>query len=122
MVGLIFLFFPNAALVFFNHISAYFGLPETPLQGAGFYLILAAAYMYLVTLLAILMYRNPAQHSYPFLLAHAKLASSILSLFLFFIYRPYLIFLANFVIDGLIGLAALYFYLKIRKTGLSGNA
>jgi len=122
VVGLIFLFFPNAALVFFNHISAYFGLSETPLQGAGFYLILAAAYMYLVTLLAILMYRNPAQHIYPFLLAHAKLASSILSLFLFFIYRPYLIFLANFVIDGLIGLAALYFYLKIRKTGLSGNA
>ncbi|AFV03440.1 hypothetical protein UNSWDHB_2563 [Dehalobacter sp. UNSWDHB] len=122
VVGLIFLFFPDAALIFFNRISGYFGLPEAPLEGVGFYLALAVAYMYLVTLLAILMYRNPVQHIYPFLLTHAKLASSILSLFLFFIYRPYLIFLANFVVDGLIGLAALYFYLKIRKTGLSGNA
>ena len=115
VVGLIFLFFPDSALAFFNSISGYFGLPQMPLQGTGFYLILASAYMYLVALLAYLMYRYPEQNIYPFLLSQGKLASSIISIYLFLMHQPYLIYFANFVIDGLIGIAALYL-MKMKKT------
>ena len=115
VVGLIFLIFPDSALIFFNSISGYFGLPQAPLQGTGFYLILASAYMYLVTLLAYLMYRYPEQNIYPFLLAQGKLASSIVSIYLFLMHQPYLIYLVNFVIDGFIGIAALYL-MKMKKT------
>ena len=115
VVGLIFLFFPDWALIFFNSISGYFRLPQAPLQGTGFYLILASAYMYFVTLLAILMYRHPEQNIYPFLLAQAKLASSVISIYLFFIHQHYLIYLTNFIIDGFIGIAALYFFLKMKN-------
>ncbi len=115
-VGLIFLFFPDAALIFFNSISGYFGLPEAPVQGSSFYLILAAAYMYLVTLLACLMYRYPENRIYPFLMAQSKLASAIISIYIFIVHQPYLIYLANFVIDGFIGIAALYI-MKMKKSG-----
>ena len=116
VVGLIFLFFPDSALIFFNSISDYFGLPRAPVQGTGFYLILASAYMYLVTLLAYLMYRYPEQNIYPFLLAQGKLASSAISICLFLVHRHYLIYLANFVIDGFIGIAALCL-MKMKKAG-----
>ncbi|MHB1391542.1 MAG: hypothetical protein ACYCYE_00405 [Clostridia bacterium] len=117
VVGFIFLFFPDAALIFFNNISGYFGLRQAPLQGTGFYLILAVAYMYLVTLLACLMYRYPENNIYPFLLAQGKLASSILSIYLFLMHQPYLIYFANFIVDGFIGIAAIYF-MKMKKTGV----
>jgi hypothetical protein len=117
VVGLIFLFFPDSALIFFNSISRYFGLSQSPVQGTGFYLTLASAYMYLVSLLAYLMYRYPEQKIYPFLLAHGKLASSMISLYLFLMYQAYLIYFANFVIDGFIGVAALYL-MKMKRTGL----
>ena len=115
VVGLIFLFFPDWALIFFNSISGYLRLPQAPLQGTGFYLILASAYMYLVTLLAYLMYRHPEQKIYPFLLVQGKLASSVISIYLFFMHQHYLIYLANFIIDGFIGFVALYFFLKMKK-------
>jgi len=114
VVGIIFLFFPDSALVFFNSISDYFGLPQAPLQGTGFYSILASAYMYFVTLLAYLMYRCPEENIYPFLLAQAKLVSCIISIYLFLMHRPYLIYFANFVIDGFIGIAVLCL-LKMKK-------
>jgi hypothetical protein len=71
--------------------------------------------MYFVTLLAYLMYRYPEEKIYPFLLAQGKLASSLISIYLFLRYQPYLIYFANFVIDGFIGLAALYL-MKRKKT------
>lgn len=117
VVGLIFLFFPDSALIFFNSISGYFGLPQSPVQGVSFYLTLAAAYMYLVTLLACMMYRYPEQNIYPFLLVQGKLASSVISIYLFLRHQPYLIYFANFVIDGFIGIAALYL-MKMKKTGV----
>jgi hypothetical protein len=115
IVGLVFLFFSDWALIFFNSISGYFRLPQAPLQGSSFYLILASAYMYLVTLLACLMYRHSEQKIYSFLLAQAKLASSVISIYFFFMHQHYLIYLANFIIDGFIGIAALYFFLKMKK-------
>lgn len=115
VAGLVFLFFPDSALIFFNSISGYFQLPQAPLQGTGFYLILASAYMYLITLLAYLMYRYPEQNIYPFLLVQGKLASSIISIYLFLRHQPYLIYFVNFVIDGFIGITALYL-MKMKKT------
>lgn len=107
IVGIIFLFFPDAALVFFNKWSDHFGLPRAPVQGNGFYLTLASAYMYIVTLLAYKMYRYPEQRIYPFLLTQAKLASSIMSIVLFLKHQPYLIYFANFLVDGFIGITAI---------------
>lgn len=114
VVGFIFLFFPDSALVFFNSMSGYFGLPESDLHGAGFYLALASAYMYLVALLAYLMYRYPEQDIYPFLLAHGKLASSVISIYLFLMHKSFLIYFANFAVDGLLGIAVLCL-MKVKK-------
>jgi hypothetical protein len=107
VVGMIFLFFSDSPLIFFNSLSGFFGLPKSPVQSTGFYLILASAYMYLVALLAYLMYRHPEQKVYPFLLAQGKLASAVISIYLFLMHQPYLIYFVNFVIDGFIGVAAL---------------
>lgn len=114
-VGLVFLFIPNQVLVFFNYVSIYLGMPQSPVQGANFYLILAVAYMYTVTLLAWAMYKNPQEKKYPFLLANAKLASAVVSLYLFVVYQPYLIYMTNCVVDGCIGLLALYFLQNLHK-------
>ena len=115
VIGLIFLFMPDNVLVFFNNMSSYFGLPHSPVRGTGFYLALAAAYMYMVTILACLIYRHPEERLFSFLLANGKLASSLISLFLFVTDQPYLIYITNCIADGLIGLAALLYYLSIRR-------
>lgn len=114
-VGLVFLFIPTQAFVFFNYISAYMGMPQAPVQGISFYLILAVAYMYMVTLLSWAMYRHPQEIIYPCLLANAKLASSAISLYLYLLYQPYLIYITNSVVDGCIGLIALYFLQNLHK-------
>ncbi len=121
-VGLLFLLRPDQAIAFFNHqadLVGMLGLPLTglPLSGLNFYVVLAVAYMYLVTLLALAMFLHPRQRLYPLLLAHGKLASAVLSLYVFFAQLRALIFLANGVVDGLIGLVALYFYHELRKAG-----
>jgi hypothetical protein len=118
VVGLIFLFIPDNVLIFFNTLSGYLRMSPSSTQGVNFYLILAVSYMYLVTVLAFLMYRHPENKWLPLLLAHGKLASSILSIGLFFVHQPYLIYLTNFLVDGLIGIAALIFYLRIRRVAL----
>lgn len=115
LVGLIFLFIPNHVLGLFNNLSGYLGMPLAPAEGVNFYLILAVGYMYLVTLLAYFMYRCPEDRKYPLLLTHGKLASSILSIYMFLIHEPYLIYITNAVIDGLIGILALYIYLHMKR-------
>jgi hypothetical protein len=102
LVGLLFLFFPDAVLLFFNSLSAPLGLPQAPPIGFQFYLALASGYMYLVALLAWLMFRHPENSTYPGLLVNAKLATSLLSLGFFVFHRQFLVYLANFVVDGLI--------------------
>jgi hypothetical protein len=114
-VGLLFLLIPGGVLRFFNSISRPMGMARAPEVGYQFYLILAVAYMYAVTLLAWLMFRQPQNKAYPLLLSQAKLASSLLSFCLFFLHQPYLIYLANGIIDGAIGLAVLFVYLKMRQ-------
>ena len=115
IVGLIFLFLTDGVLELFNAIASYSGMKQSPVVETNFYLILAVGYMYLVSLLAYLMYKHSDNLFFPLLLTHAKLASSVLSLGLFIWHQPYLIYIANCIVDGSIGLLVLYFYLKIRK-------
>ena len=114
-VGLAFLFIPGQVLIFFNNHSGFFGLPLIPVHEAGFYHILAVGYMYLVAVIAYLMFRHPEAPSFPLFLVHAKPASSFLSVCFALAYEPYLIFLVNCVVDGFIGLAAFYFYRRMKK-------
>ena len=114
-VGMAFLFIPGQVLIFFNNLSGFLGLPPTPVHEAGFYHILAVGYMYFVAVIAYLMFRHPAVPSFPLLLAHAKLASSFLSVCFAVVFKPHLIFLVNCVVDSLIGLVAFYFYRRMKK-------
>ena len=114
-VGFLFLLMPGKVLSFFNTVSSYLGFPPSPVDSIDFYLVLAVAYMYLAALLAFLMWRHPENRHFPLLLAHGKIASSLLSILLFAIRWPYLIFLVNFVVDGLIGIVALIFSSKIKR-------
>jgi len=115
IVGFIFLFLTNGVLVFFNSIATYFGMKQSPAQGINFYLILASGYMYLVSLLAYMMYKHPDNHYFPLLLTNAKFASSVLSLGFFILHEPFLIYITNCIVDGSIGVLVLYFYFKIKK-------
>jgi len=114
-VGLAFLFFGAPILEVFNAISASVGMKEGLVVGTGFYVVLAVAYMYLVALLAYLMYRNPERHEYPFLLMNGKLASAVISFGLFLAVQPLLIYLANGVIDGSIGVLAMMMYRRAKR-------
>lgn len=121
VIGLVFLFMPDKVLGLFNQLSEPFNLPQAPVENGIFFLALAAAYMYLVTVLAILIARYPDNRWFPLLLANGKLASSALSLFLFFWQASYLIYFANFLVDGLIGLAAVFVCLRISRLRRQGN-
>ncbi|MBN1352915.1 hypothetical protein JXJ21_26230 [candidate division KSB1 bacterium] len=116
VVGFIFLFLADGVLEFFNSVATLVGMKAAPVDGVNFYLILATGYMYLVSLLAFLMFRQPKNPDFPLLLTHAKLASSVLSLGFFLCHQPYLIYLTNCLVDGSIGGLVLLFYLQIKKS------
>jgi hypothetical protein len=113
--GLLFLVVPDRVVLLFNTLSTSFGMPQSPAAGHSLYLILACGYMYVVTVLACLMFIHPSNRTFPLLMAHAKLASSVLSLILFVFHANYLIFLSNFIIDGFIGGIAVVFYFRMGK-------
>jgi len=115
-VGMIFLLMPASVIGFFNTISRPLGMKPSPPTGYQFFLILAAAYMYMVTLLAWFMFRHTENKTYPLLLAQAKAVSSLLSLLFFIFHQPFLIYLTNGVIDGAIAVFVLVVYLKIPKS------
>ena len=114
LVGLIFLFWTEKVLIFFNSLSGLLGMTPAPIIAGNFYLILAVAYMYLVAVLAYLMFRQPENRYFPLLLVHGKWASALLSLFFFVSESPYLIYLTNFFIDGFLGALSLFFYFRIK--------
>jgi len=114
-VGVIFFLIPAKVLIFFNSLSGFFGLPLIPVHEPGFYLVLAVSYMYLVAVIAYCMHRHPEAPIFPFLLAHGKIASSILSLGLALLFEPYLIFWVNCLADGVIGFGAYYFYRRLKN-------
>lgn len=115
-VGIIFLIMPAGVIEFFNTISRPLGMKLAPLTGYQFFLILAAAYMYMVTLLAWFMFRHPENKTYPLLLVQAKAVSSLLSFLSFIVHQPFLIYLTNSVVDGAIAVFVLVMYLKITKS------
>jgi len=116
LTGMLFLLIPDRVLELFNTLSLSWGMAITPLTGERFFLVLAAGYMYLVTLLAFFMFRRPENRYFPLLLIHAKLASSVLSLAFFILHSYYLIYLVNFMVDGVIAIIVLTLFLKMRKT------
>jgi len=116
LAGGAFLLFPGGVLSFFNALSRRLGMIEAPATGATFFLVLAVAYMYLVTALAWSMYRSPKQRIYPLLLCQAKGASSLLSFGLFAFQSPLLIYLANGVVDGALSLLVLLLFLRARAS------
>ena len=115
VVGAVFLSIPGRVLVFFNSLSGSLGMASTPVIDIDFYVVLAVAYMYLVALIAFWMFKHPENTHFPLLLANGKLVSSLLSVYIFSVHLPSLIFLANFLVDSMIGLVALIFYRKIKK-------
>lgn len=114
LVGAVFLLLPHGTLVFFNSMSRRLGMAEGPTD-RWFFSVLAVAYMYVVTVLAWLMYRSPREKAFPFLLAQAKLASAALSFLMFAIQGPWLIYLANGVVDAAIGILVLTMYFRVRS-------
>ncbi len=119
-VGLVFLLAPGAVLNVLDRVAALTGRPGMPAADAdaGLFRALAVAYMYFVTLLAWMMFRRPAEPVWPALLAHAKLASAIVSLFFYVGRAPYLVFAANGIVDGAIGLIALLLWrraIRVRR-------
>jgi hypothetical protein len=117
ITGAVFLFFPGAVLSLFDALSGPLGMPPSPGVGSHFYLILTGGYMYLVALLAWLMFRRPQNNDFPFLLANGKLATALISLAFFFFHQPLLIYLGNSIVDGLIGVVVLVFY-RVRRAKL----
>lgn len=116
-VGLLFLAVPGAVLAFCDALSRRTGLAAFPGPVDRFWLILAAAYMYVVTVLAWSLFRRPDDPVYPRLLAHAKLGSAALSLAAFALYAPHLLFLANGIVDGAIGIAAAVLWRSCAREG-----
>jgi hypothetical protein len=102
LVGMLFLLLPGTVLGFFNRFADPLGLAASPVDAGGLWHALAVAYMYLVTFLAVRMARHPTERFAPLLLAHAKLASAILSL-AFFIRLGYPVLASNFIVDGALG-------------------
>jgi len=113
-VGLLFLLIPGRVVAFFNRVSAPWGLPPAPDGDTGLFVLLAAAYMAVVTALAVIMARRPQDLFAPRLLALAKLASSLLSLGFILLRSSYFIVLVNGVVDGIIGNVVLWLVLPPR--------
>ena len=123
VVGAIFLLLPGGTLAFFNSLSERVGMAQGPAEGS-FFVVLAAAYMAVVTVLAWRLFRSPGDRASAGLLVLAKLASSTLSFALFAASARWLILLVNGVIDGVLGLAvwAVYFRGKAGRRSSGGAA
>ena len=116
IVGVVFLFFSVDVIVLFNDLSRVVGMVEAPVGDSGFYLILAIGYMYVVAFLAYLMYSKPDNGQLLLVLINAKSCSSALSFLFFAFEHPYLIFLANGIVDGAIACGLLL--LRVHAKGM----
>jgi hypothetical protein len=113
LVGGAFLIMPREMLSFFNTLSRRLGMVEGPVE-RSYFGVLAVAYMYVVTFLALSMYKSPREKIFPLLLGQAKVASSLLSFLMFAVHAPWLIYLVNGVVDGALGIVVLTMYLRAR--------
>ena len=107
--GLVFLVAPATLWTAIEQAAETVGMEGMPAGDAqaGLFRALAVAYMYVVALLAWMMFRRPAEPIWAGLLAHAKLASAVISLLLFAFHGRYFAYVANGVVDGAIGVTAL---------------
>jgi hypothetical protein len=110
LVGAAFLLVPDAVLSLFDGWSRSVGLATSAGAPGEFYVVVAVAYMYLVTVLAGSMARDPQDPTPARLLVHAKLASSLLSFGVFFLRQPHLLLLVNGIVDG--SIAGLVVFLR----------
>ncbi len=120
LVGGVFLFLPREMMTFFNAVSRRLGMIEGPAE-RSFFGVLAAAYMYVVTVLAWRMFRFPGEKIYPLILGQAKIASSLLSFLMFFFQAPWLVYLVNGIVDGGLGLVVLMVFLRVRAAAARGE-
>jgi len=114
-VGVVFLVCPASVVLFFNSVAGRWGMRESPPPEASLYIALAAAYMYVVTVLALGMYFRPGEKLYPVLLVQAKSASAVLSLMLCIVAGAQLILVSNTIVDAVIALAVAYIGYRGRK-------
>lgn len=103
VVGALFLLAPGAVLALFDRWSAALGLAVSGGAPGELFVVLAGAYMVLVTLLAWAMARAPEDPVPARLLVQAKWASALLSFAVFFLRQQQLVLLVNGVVDGAIG-------------------
>ena len=96
-----------------NRLAEGLGWPVSTTEPHTLYLALALGYMYMVTLLAWQMARHPEVRVFPWLLVQAKAASAVVCLGLFALQEQYLLYLANFVVDGAI--AVFVWWLCVRR-------
>ena len=121
VVGLIFVAIPSEVLAAFNWLAAGVGWPESTTAPYTLYLALALGYMYVVTLLAWQTARHPRVRWFPWMLVHAKAASALICLGLFALQEQYLIYLANFVVDGAIAAAVWWVCLRLASSGADAS-
>jgi hypothetical protein len=114
LVGILFLFMSSGVVIFFNQVSVSIGMEQAEPCRENFFVILSVAYMYIVALLAFLMFRNPEEVVFPFLLFNAKAASSVISILLFVIDGHLLIYITNGIVDGTIGLLVIVMYRSVK--------
>jgi hypothetical protein len=110
LVGLVFLVAPGSVGALFEQASQVLAIRAFPAGDApsGLFRALAAAYMYVVTWLAWMTARRPAEAAWPTALAHAKLASAAVSFALVVSLGASLVLVTNGIVDGLLGLLALW--------------
>ena len=118
VVGVIFAAIPGKVLAAFNYLAGGLDWPESTNEPYTLYLALAIAYMYVVTLLAWKMARHPEERAYPWLLVHGKAASAVVCIALFVLQEQYLLYLANFVVDGAIALFIWWLCLRSAPRGV----
>jgi hypothetical protein len=118
-VGAVFLVAPGSVGALFAFGARLVEIPDLPVGGieTGLFRVLACAYMYVVAGLAWMMYRRPAEAVWPTVLAHAKLASATLSFALCVVQGPTLVLAANAVVDGMLGVLALW----LRRQAIAGR-
>ena len=107
IVGAIFLAIPDGVLRFMNDIAELVGMKPAPASGFSFYLVLAAAYMYVVSLLAYRMFSLPDDDLCPMLLVNAKGASAVISIGALLFQGGYFVYAANAFVDGSIAIGVL---------------
>lgn len=119
-VGGLFLLDPEWVLKGMNSLGEAAGVPGSPLHGAGYFTVMAASYMGVVTILAWRMLRHPSDPVNPLLLSQAKAASALFSLVMHAFHAPHFILLVNGILDGLIAIATYSIYRYVRS-GIAGG-